>query len=85
MLPKTNPAYTQTTASKHASRLGKSKKLSRNLQHRLRRPNHVKTIAEMVVVEEMKLKNVKLKLTGEVDGGRGWKASEKKIRRRRLE
>jgi hypothetical protein len=84
MLPKTNPTYTQTTASKHASRLGKSKKLSRNLQRRLRRPNHVKTIAE-TIVEEMKLKNVKLKLTGEVDGGRGWKASEKKIRRRRLE
>ena len=31
----------------------------------------VKTIAE-TVVEEMKPKNVKLKLTGGVDGGRGW-------------
>jgi hypothetical protein len=84
MLPKTNPAYTQTTASKHASRLGKSKKLSRNLQRRLRKQTNAKTIAE-TIVEEMKLKNVKLKLTGEVDGRRGWKASEKKIRRRRLE
>ena len=38
----------------------------------------VKTIAE-IVVKEMKLKNVKLKLTGGVDGGRGWKGDVKNM------
>ena len=38
----------------------------------------VKTIAE-TVVEEMKPKNVKLKLTGGVDGGRGWKGDVKNM------
>ena len=38
----------------------------------------VKTIAE-IVVEEMKLKNVKLKLTGGVDDGRGWKGNVKNM------
>src|SRR3989337_3408511 len=36
----------------------------------------VKTIAE-TVVKEMKLKNVKFKFTGGVDGGRGWKGDIK--------
>jgi len=36
----------------------------------------VKTIAE-TVIKEMKLKNVKLKLTGGVDGGRDWKGDVK--------
>ena len=39
---------------------------------------NVKTIAE-IVVEEMKLKNVKLKFTGGVDGGRGWKGDVKNM------
>ena len=39
---------------------------------------NVKTIAE-IVVEEMKLKNVKLKFTGGVDGGRGWKSDVKNM------
>jgi UDP-glucose 4-epimerase len=39
----------------------------------------VKTIAE-TVVEEMKPKNVKLKLTSGVDGGRGWKGDVKNMR-----
>jgi len=38
----------------------------------------VKTIAE-TVIKEMKLKNVKLKLTGGVDGGRGWKNDVKNM------
>ena len=38
----------------------------------------VKTIAE-TVVEEMKPKNVKLKLTGGVDGGRGWMGDVKNM------
>jgi UDP-glucose 4-epimerase len=38
----------------------------------------VKTIAE-IVVKEMKLKNVKLKLTRGVDGGRGWKGNVKNM------
>ena len=37
---------------------------------------NVKTIAE-IVVKEMKLKNVKLKFTGGVDSGRGWKGNVK--------
>ena len=37
----------------------------------------VKTIAE-TVIKEMKL-NVKLKLTGGVDGGRGWKGNVKNM------
>jgi UDP-glucose 4-epimerase len=36
----------------------------------------VKRIAE-IVIEEMRLRNVKLKLTGGVDGGRGWKGDVK--------
>ena len=40
--------------------------------------NNVKTIAE-IVVEEMKLKNVKLKLTSGVDNGRGWKGDVKNM------
>ena len=36
----------------------------------------VKRIAE-IVVEEMRLRNVKLKFTGGVDGGRGWKGDVK--------
>ena len=36
----------------------------------------VKTIAE-IVIKEMKLKNVKFKFTGGVDGGRGWKGDVK--------
>ena len=39
---------------------------------------NVKTIAE-IVVKEMKLKNVKLKFTGGVDGGRGWKGDVKNM------
>jgi len=39
---------------------------------------NVKTIAE-IVIEEMGLKNVKLKLTGGVDGGRGWKGDVKNM------
>jgi UDP-glucose 4-epimerase len=39
---------------------------------------NVKTIAE-IVVETMKLRNVKLKLTGGVDGGRGWKGDVKNM------
>jgi UDP-glucose 4-epimerase len=39
---------------------------------------NVKTIAE-IVVEEMKLKNVKLKFTGGVDGVRGWKGDVKNM------
>jgi UDP-glucose 4-epimerase len=38
----------------------------------------VKTIAELVV-EEMKLKNVRFKFTGGVDGGRGWKGDVKNM------
>ena len=38
----------------------------------------VKTIAE-TVVEEMKPKNVKVKLTSGVDGGRGWKGDVKNM------
>jgi len=38
----------------------------------------VKTIAE-ITVKEMKLKNVKLKLTGVIDGGRGWKGDVKNM------
>jgi UDP-glucose 4-epimerase len=38
-----------------------------------------KTIAE-TVTKEMKLKNVKLKLIGGVDGGRGWKGDVKNMR-----
>jgi len=37
---------------------------------------NVKTIAK-TVTEQMKLKNVKFKLTGGVDGGRGWKGDVK--------
>jgi len=37
----------------------------------------VKTIAK-IVIEEMGLKNVKLKFTGRVNGGRGWKGDVKK-------
>jgi UDP-glucose 4-epimerase len=39
---------------------------------------NVKTIAE-IVIEEMGLKNVKLKLTGGVNGGRGWKGDVKNM------
>jgi UDP-glucose 4-epimerase len=39
---------------------------------------NVKTIAE-IVVEEMGLKNVQLRLTGGVDGGRGWKGDVKNM------
>jgi UDP-glucose 4-epimerase len=39
---------------------------------------NVKTIAE-IVIEEIGLKNVKLKLTGGVDGGRGWKGDVKNM------
>jgi UDP-glucose 4-epimerase len=39
---------------------------------------NVKTIAE-IVIEEIDLKNVKLKLTGGVDGGRGWKGDVKNM------
>ena len=39
---------------------------------------NVKDIAQ-IVIEEMKLKNVKLKLTGGVDGGRGWKGDIKNM------
>jgi len=38
----------------------------------------VKTIAE-IVVEKMKLKDVKFKFTGGVDGGRGWKGGVKNM------
>ena len=38
----------------------------------------VKNTAE-TVVKEMKPKNVKLKLTGGVDGGRGWKGDVKNM------
>jgi len=38
----------------------------------------VKTIAQ-TVIEEMKLKNVKLKFAGGVDGGRGWKGDVKNM------
>jgi UDP-glucose 4-epimerase len=38
----------------------------------------VKTIAE-IVVKEMKLRNVKLKFTGGVDGGRGWRGDVKNM------
>ncbi len=38
----------------------------------------VKTIADLVI-EELNLKNVKLKLTGGVDGGRGWKGDVKNM------
>jgi len=38
----------------------------------------VKTIAE-TVVKEVKLKNVKFKFTGGVDGGRGWKGNVKNM------
>jgi len=37
---------------------------------------NVKAIAE-IVINEVKLKNVKLRLTGGVDGGRGWKGDVK--------
>lgn len=39
---------------------------------------NVKTIAQ-IVTEEMQLKNVKFKLTGGVDGGRGWKGDVKNM------
>jgi UDP-glucose 4-epimerase len=39
---------------------------------------NVKTIAQ-IIIEEMKLKNVKLTLTGGVDGGRGWKGDVKNM------
>ncbi|NWF86317.1 GDP-mannose 4,6-dehydratase [Candidatus Bathyarchaeota archaeon] len=39
---------------------------------------NVKAIAQ-IVVEEMGLKNVKFKLTGGVDGGRGWKGDVKNM------
>ncbi|MBX5329172.1 NAD-dependent epimerase/dehydratase family protein [Candidatus Bathyarchaeota archaeon A05DMB-5] len=39
---------------------------------------NVKTIAK-IVVEEMKLKNVKFKVTGGVEGGRGWKGDVKNM------
>jgi UDP-glucose 4-epimerase len=39
---------------------------------------NVKDIAQ-IVIEEMKLKKVKLKLTGGVDGGRGWKGDVKNM------
>lgn len=39
---------------------------------------NVKTIAQ-IVVQEMKLKNVKLTYTGGVDGGRGWKGDVKNM------
>jgi len=39
---------------------------------------NVKTIAQ-IVAEEMGLKNVKFKLTGGVDGGRGWKGDVKNM------
>lgn len=39
---------------------------------------NVKDIAQ-IVTEEMKLKNVKLKLTGGVNGGRGWKGDVKNM------
>jgi UDP-glucose 4-epimerase len=39
---------------------------------------NVKTIAQ-TVVKEMKLKNVKFKFTGGVDGGRGWKGDVKNM------
>jgi UDP-glucose 4-epimerase len=39
---------------------------------------NVKDIAQ-IVIEETKLKNVKLKLTGGVDGGRGWKGDIKNM------
>ncbi|NWF86724.1 GDP-mannose 4,6-dehydratase [Candidatus Bathyarchaeota archaeon] len=39
---------------------------------------NVKTIAQ-IVVDEMKLKNVGFKLTGGVDGGRGWKGDVKNM------
>jgi UDP-glucose 4-epimerase len=39
---------------------------------------NVKTIAE-IVIKEMKLDNVKLKFTGGVDGGRGWKGDVKNM------
>jgi len=38
----------------------------------------VKTIAQ-IVIEEMKLKNVKLTFTGGTDGGRGWKGDVKNM------
>ncbi len=39
---------------------------------------NVKTIAQ-IITEEMQLKTVKLKLTGGVDGGRGWKGDVKNM------
>jgi len=39
---------------------------------------NVKTIAK-IVTKEMKLKNVKLRLTGGVDGGRGWRGDVKNM------
>jgi len=39
---------------------------------------NVKTIAQ-IIIEEMKLKNVKLTYTGGVDGGRGWKGDVKNM------
>jgi len=39
---------------------------------------NVKTIAE-IVIKKMKPKNVKLKLTAGVDGGRGWKGDVKNM------
>jgi UDP-glucose 4-epimerase len=39
---------------------------------------NVKTIAQ-IVIKEMKLENVKLKLTGGVDDGRGWKGDVKNM------
>lgn len=39
---------------------------------------NVKTIAK-IVAEEMKLENVKFKITGGVDGGRGWKGDVKNM------
>jgi UDP-glucose 4-epimerase len=38
----------------------------------------VKDIAH-IVIEEMKLKNVKLTITGGIDGGRGWKGDVKNM------
>jgi len=39
---------------------------------------NVRTIAE-IITKEMELRNVKLKLTGGVDGGRGWKGDVKNM------
>ena len=39
---------------------------------------NVKTIAQLVI-DEMSLINVELKLTGDVDGGRGWKSDVKMV------